>query len=109
MNNLISKNRILKNQSAGNSNGGTSETLREKSLKQQQIPRYIEESKLDYIAGVIDGDGNFDVRNSSSGEKTRILNHKFLVTAIYETRTKNKKWKQHSIVQTFSFHLHCFV
>lgn len=73
MNNLISKNRILKNQSAGNSNGGTSETLREKSLKQQQIPRYIEESKLDYIAGVIDGDGNFDVRNSSSGEKTRIL------------------------------------
>ena len=46
-----SKNYELDSQSASNSSRGTSTTLREGS--------YIE-----YAAGVIDGDGNFDVRCS---------------------------------------------
>lgn len=51
-----SKNYGLDSQSASNSSRGTSTTLREGS--------YIE-----YAAGVIDGDGNFDVRCSSDGKR----------------------------------------
>jgi len=51
-----SKNYELDSQSASNSFRGTSTTLRGGS--------YIE-----YAAGVIDGDGNFDIRRSSNGEK----------------------------------------
>lgn len=51
-----SKNYELDSQSASNSSRGTSTTLREGS--------YIE-----YAAGVIDGDGNFDVRGLSNGKK----------------------------------------
>ena len=56
-NNNNSKNGLVLDQSAGNVNG-TSETIRGASSVKR-------DKDLDYVAGVLDGDGNFDVRTSA--------------------------------------------
>lgn len=60
-----SKNQIIqiRNQSAGNL-PGSSETIRKLSVKE-----------IDWLSGIIDGDGNFDIRNlkNSKGENKRTL------------------------------------
>jgi len=58
-----SKNDIVLNQSAGN-RLGTSEAIRAgSSWKKEEIL----EKDLEYVAGVIDGDGNFDIRLNKQG------------------------------------------
>jgi hypothetical protein len=62
-NNNNSKNGLVLDQSAGNLNG-TSETIRGASSAKKSI---VLDKDLDYVAGVLDGDGNFDVRTSEKG------------------------------------------
>ena len=54
-NECSSKNYWFESQSAANLIAGSSETLRPKSIE--------------YVAGVIDGDGNFDVRSTKDGKR----------------------------------------
>ena len=64
--NTNSKNQIIvnTNQSAGNLSLGSSETIRKLSVKE-----------MDWLAGILDGDGNFDIRNikNSNGVNKRTL------------------------------------
>jgi len=62
-NNDNSKNGLVLDQSAGNLKG-TSETIRGASSVKRDI---VLDKDLDYVAGVLDGDGNFDVRTSAKG------------------------------------------
>lgn len=61
--NTKSKNLVpLISQSAGNL-AGSSETIRE-----------LSESEKDWLAGVLDGDGNFDVQTIKKGREVRLIN-----------------------------------
>lgn len=62
-NNDNSKNGLVLDQSAGNVNG-TSETIRGASSVKKDT---VLDKDLDYVAGVLDGHGNFDVRTSGKG------------------------------------------